>query len=97
MDRDAQAIDIYNALAAKPSETVPATMAQLDLADLYAGEGKMDQARTLVGEDQGRRQGRHGRLRLRRKSWAPKSNRKRIDRKRLAKLMASRVFFIWCR
>ena len=47
LDRDAQAIDLYNALASKPSETVPATMAQLDLADLYAGEGKMDQARTL--------------------------------------------------
>ena len=47
MDRDTEAIELYNALAAKPSETVPATMAQLDLADLYAGEGKMDQARTL--------------------------------------------------
>ena len=47
MDRDAQAIELYNALASKPSETVPATMAQLDLADLYAGEGKMEQARTL--------------------------------------------------
>jgi len=38
MDRDAQAIDLYNALAAKPSETVPATVAQLDLADLFAGK-----------------------------------------------------------
>ena len=47
MDRDAQAIDLYNALASKPSETVPATMAQLDLADLYAEEGKIDQARKL--------------------------------------------------
>ncbi|MFY9852747.1 MAG: tetratricopeptide repeat protein [Terracidiphilus sp.] len=46
-DRDSNAIDVYTALAAKPSETVPAAMAQLDLADLYAGEGKMDQARTL--------------------------------------------------
>jgi predicted negative regulator of RcsB-dependent stress response len=46
-DRDAQAIDLYTALATKPSETVPASMAQLDLADLYAGEGKMEQARTL--------------------------------------------------
>jgi hypothetical protein len=26
---------------------VPATVAQLDLADLYAAEGKTDQARTL--------------------------------------------------
>jgi lipopolysaccharide biosynthesis regulator YciM len=46
-DRDAQAIDIYTALAAKPSETVPATVAQLDLADLYASTGKQDQAKAL--------------------------------------------------
>ncbi len=45
--RDAQAIDLYNALAAKPSETVPAAVAQLDLADLYAAGGKQDQARAL--------------------------------------------------
>ena len=45
--RDAQAIDLYNALAAKPSETVSAGVAQLDLADLYAAEGKQDQARAL--------------------------------------------------
>jgi len=32
---------------AKPSETVPATVAQLDLADLYAATGKQDQARLL--------------------------------------------------
>jgi tetratricopeptide (TPR) repeat protein len=46
-DRDSQAIDLYSALAAKPSETVPATAAQLDLAELYAGSGKQDQARAL--------------------------------------------------
>jgi predicted negative regulator of RcsB-dependent stress response len=45
--RDQQAIDVYNGLIAKPSETVPATVAQLDLADLYALQGKQDQARTL--------------------------------------------------
>ena len=49
--RDAQAIDLYNALynglAAKPSETVPAAVAQLDLADLYAEQGKTEQARKL--------------------------------------------------
>jgi predicted negative regulator of RcsB-dependent stress response len=45
--RDAQAIDLYNGLAAKPSETVSAGVAQLDLADLYAAEGKQDQARKL--------------------------------------------------
>jgi predicted negative regulator of RcsB-dependent stress response len=45
--RDAQAIDLYTALAAKPSETVSAGVAQLDLADLYAAQGKQDQARAL--------------------------------------------------
>lgn len=45
--RDAQAIDLYNALAAKPSATVSAGIAQLDLADLYAEAGKQDQARAL--------------------------------------------------
>jgi tetratricopeptide (TPR) repeat protein len=45
--RDTQAIDIYKALAAKPSETVPAAVAQLDLADLYAATGKQDDARKL--------------------------------------------------
>jgi len=45
--RDAQAIDLYNALAAKPSETVSTGVAQLDLADLYAETGKQDQARAL--------------------------------------------------
>ena len=45
--RDPQAIDIYNQLAAKPSDTVPANVAKLDLSDLYAASGKQDQARTL--------------------------------------------------
>jgi tetratricopeptide (TPR) repeat protein len=45
--RDPQAIDLYNALAAKPSETVPSTVAQLDLADLYAATGKQTEARAL--------------------------------------------------
>ena len=45
--RDAQAIDLYTTLAAKPSETVPAAVAQLDLADLYAETGKQDQAKAL--------------------------------------------------
>lgn len=47
MGKDAQAIDLYNALAAKPSDTVSAGVAQLNLADLYAATGKMDQARAL--------------------------------------------------
>ena len=45
--RDPQAIDLYNALIAKPSVTVSASAAQLDLADLYAAAGKQDQARAL--------------------------------------------------
>lgn len=45
--RDSQAIDLYNALVAKPSETVSSSVAQLDLADLYAAEGKQEQARML--------------------------------------------------
>jgi len=45
--RDPQAIDLYNQLIAKPSETVSANVAQLDLADLYAAAGKQDQARAL--------------------------------------------------
>jgi tetratricopeptide (TPR) repeat protein len=45
--RDQQAIDIYNELTSKPSETVSANVAQLDLADIYVGQGKQDQARAL--------------------------------------------------
>jgi tetratricopeptide (TPR) repeat protein len=45
--RDPQAIDLYNEIIAKPSETVSAGVAQLDLADLYAAEGKQEQARAL--------------------------------------------------
>jgi tetratricopeptide (TPR) repeat protein len=45
--RDAQAIDLYNAMISKPSETVTAVVAQLSLADLYADQGRQDQARAL--------------------------------------------------
>ena len=45
--RDTQAIDLYNAIIAKPSETVSAGAAQLGLADLYVAAGKQDQARAL--------------------------------------------------
>jgi predicted negative regulator of RcsB-dependent stress response len=45
--RDAQAIAIYNEITAKPSETVPAAMAQLALADLYVAEGKQDVAKAI--------------------------------------------------
>lgn len=44
---DGKAIDQYNAIIAKPSVTVSAAVAQLDLADLYAANGKQDQARAL--------------------------------------------------
>jgi predicted negative regulator of RcsB-dependent stress response len=45
--RAPQAMDLYNELATKPSETVSANVAQLDLANLYASTGKQDQARAL--------------------------------------------------
>ena len=45
--RDSQAVDLYNQIIAKPSITVSAAVARLDLADMYADEGKRDQARTL--------------------------------------------------
>jgi predicted negative regulator of RcsB-dependent stress response len=45
--RAPEAIDLYNELAAKPSETVSANVARLDLANLYASTGKQDQARAL--------------------------------------------------
>jgi len=45
--RDGEAVDLYNQIVAKPSATVSAGVAQLDLADLYASEGKQDQARAL--------------------------------------------------
>jgi predicted negative regulator of RcsB-dependent stress response len=46
-NRDSEAVEIYKELTAKPSVTVSAGAAQLDLADLYAAEGKTDQARAL--------------------------------------------------
>jgi predicted negative regulator of RcsB-dependent stress response len=45
--RDPQAIELYNQLVTKPSATVPAGVAQLDLANLYVDEGKQDQARAI--------------------------------------------------
>ena len=45
--RDAQAIDLYKELIAKPSVTVSAGVAKLDLADLYVAAGKQDMARVL--------------------------------------------------
>lgn len=45
--RDAQAIDLYNGLIAKPTVAVPAYTAQLALADLYVAAGKQDQAKQI--------------------------------------------------
>lgn len=45
--RDSEAVDLVNALIAKPSETVTKPVAQLALADLYVAEGKQEQAREL--------------------------------------------------
>jgi tetratricopeptide (TPR) repeat protein len=45
--RDSEAINLYNELAAKPSATVSANVAQLDLADLYAEQGKQTEAKAL--------------------------------------------------
>jgi tetratricopeptide (TPR) repeat protein len=45
--RDNDAIALYNEIIAKPSTTVSVSVAQLDLADLYADEGKQEMARIL--------------------------------------------------
>ena len=45
--KDAQAIDLYNGLIAKPSIAVPAYTSQLALADLYSAAGKTDQAKQI--------------------------------------------------
>lgn len=46
--RDPQAIDLYNEITAKPSSSVPAGTAQLQLAALYQAENKSDAARKLL-------------------------------------------------
>jgi predicted negative regulator of RcsB-dependent stress response len=46
-ERDGEAIDLYNALAAKPSLAVSTSVAQLDLAALYAATGKKDEVRAM--------------------------------------------------
>jgi tetratricopeptide (TPR) repeat protein len=48
--RDAQAIDLYNQLSAKPTSTVPYGLARLQLADLYAAEGKTDEAKKIYAD-----------------------------------------------
>jgi len=49
-NRDAQAIELYNQLAAKPTSTVPYGIAKLALADLYIAENKPDEAKKVYAE-----------------------------------------------
>ena len=49
-NRDPEAIDLLNQLAAKPTTTVPYGLARLQLADLYASEGKSDDARKVYAD-----------------------------------------------
>lgn len=48
--RDAQAIDLYNQLSAKPTATVSYGLARLQLADLYNSEGKTDEAKKIYAD-----------------------------------------------
>jgi tetratricopeptide (TPR) repeat protein len=48
--RDAQAIDLYNQLTAKPSTTVSAGLAQLQLAELYESEGNPAEAKKIYAK-----------------------------------------------
>ncbi len=45
--KDAQAVEIYNQLTAKPTSTVPPGLAQLQLAELYESEGKPADAKKI--------------------------------------------------
>jgi predicted negative regulator of RcsB-dependent stress response len=45
-----QAVELYNQLIAKPATTIPAGLAQLQLADLYQSEGKIDLAKQKWAE-----------------------------------------------
>lgn len=49
-NRDQQAVELYNQLAAKPTATVSYGMAKLTLADLYVAEGKPDEAKKVYAE-----------------------------------------------
>jgi len=46
-NKNAQAIELYNALIAKPTTAVPVYTSQLALADLYSSTGKTEQAKQL--------------------------------------------------
>jgi tetratricopeptide (TPR) repeat protein len=48
--RDPQAIDLYNELTAKPTNTVPPGLAQLQLAELYETQNKPDMAKKIYAQ-----------------------------------------------
>lgn len=48
--RDSKAIDLYNELTAKPTDSVPAASAQMQLAELYTTAGKTDQAHKIYAQ-----------------------------------------------
>ena len=48
--RDPQAIELYNELTSKPSTSVPAGTAQLQLAELYQSENKPDAAKKILAQ-----------------------------------------------
>jgi len=48
--RDAQAIELYNQLTVKPTNTVSYGQAQLQLAELYTAEGKAEMARKIYAQ-----------------------------------------------
>jgi len=48
--RDPQAIDLYNELTAKPTNTVPPGLAQLQLAELYESQSKPELAKKIYAQ-----------------------------------------------
>jgi predicted negative regulator of RcsB-dependent stress response len=48
--QETKAIDLYNQLSKDHAATVPPSLAQVELAELYQAEGKTDQARQIYAE-----------------------------------------------
>jgi tetratricopeptide (TPR) repeat protein len=48
--RDAQAVELYNELTAKPTTTVPGGLAQIQLAELYESQNKPDMAKKIYAQ-----------------------------------------------
>jgi tetratricopeptide (TPR) repeat protein len=48
--QDSKAIDLYNELIKAKSSTVPSSLAQLQLAELYQSQGNTDEARQIFAE-----------------------------------------------